>query len=76
MKYLPGLFSYLQSLWYAPRNKVGNVTIVANGALLAAYYGARRDISDMKDEIDDEEEEDVEDVEPMSGMHFGNYCMF
>lgn len=67
------MFSYLQSLWYAPRTKSGNVTIVANGPLLAAYYGARRDISDMNDENEDEEDEDVDDVEPISGMQFVNY---
>jgi len=72
LKYLTGLFSYLQSLWYSPRTKVGSVTIVANGALLAAYYGARRDISQMKDENEDDEAEDVDDAELLSGTPFGN----
>ncbi|XP_034237914.1 uncharacterized protein LOC117643257 isoform X2 [Thrips palmi] len=57
----------LQSLWYTPRQKVGNQTIVPNGPLLAAYYGTRREISDMNDECDDDEdEENIDDVEPLS----------
>ena len=59
-----------QTLWFSPRSQLrsrtGNQTLHAHGPLLAAYYGARRDYSDMNDEPASEDE--IDDVDnPLPG---------